>query len=129
MVDFPNFAHSTFLQAAGVAARLLNFLFSYFAHRDNWAVVTVCTIAPLLIQFANVLNVVGLGRPRLAGPLVWLYSVLYEEILLQNSLLHRFQAPGTTIVPPPVPARFTPLLLPDALVRPHPMLLDRPENL
>lgn len=129
MVDFPNFAHSTFLHAVGVAVRLLNFLFAYFAHRDNWAVVTVCTIAPLLIQFANVPNVVGLGRPRLAGPLVWLYSVLNEEILLKNSLLHRFHAPGTTTVPPPVPTRFTPLLLPDVLVRPQPVLLDCPENL
>lgn len=52
-------------------------------------------IAPLLIQFVKVLSVVVLGRPYLAGPLVWLYRVLNELILFQRVLLQPFHAEGT----------------------------------
>lgn len=103
MLVLPNFLHSTFLHAAGVALRVVKLAFVALAQRATWAVVTVWMTAPLLIQLANVFSVVGVGRPCFAGPRVWLYKVLYEVILFENSLLQPFQAVGTLVVGPTFP--------------------------
>lgn len=95
---FPNFAHRTFLHAIGVGVRLLKFFLVNLDHRATWAQLTVWMIAPLLIQFVKVLSVVVLGRPYLAGPLVWLYRVLNELILFQRVVLQPFHAEGTAAV-------------------------------
>ncbi len=95
---FPNFAHRTFLHATGVGVRLLKVFLVNLDHRATWAQLTVWIIAPLLTQFVKVLSVVVLGRPYLAGPLVWLYRVLKELILFQRVLLQPFHAEGTATV-------------------------------
>ncbi len=102
IVFFPNFAHRTFLQLVGVEVLEPKFFLVALAHRATWAAVQVWTIAPLLIQLAKELSVVGLGRPNLAGPFVWLNKVLNELILFWNVLLQPFHAVGTVTVLRPV---------------------------
>ncbi len=86
MTVLPNLAERTFLQEAGVGILVLKFLLAFFAQRDTCAVETVWTIAPLLIQLANVFSVAGVGRPHLAAPVVWFISILYDWILLAKVL-------------------------------------------
>ncbi len=126
MALFPNFAHRTFLQAVGVGVFVLKFFRVTLAHRTTWPAVTVCTTAPLLIQLAKVLSVVGLGRPNLAGPFVWLNRVLNELILCWKVLLQPFHAAGTAVVAPllPIFLVFGPLF--DVRVAPQPACVDRP---
>ena len=126
MLVLPNFLHSTLLQAAGVAVPVLKLAFVALAQRATWAVVTVWMTAPLLIQLANVFSVVGVGRPCFAGPRVWLYKVLYEVILFENSLLQFFQAVGTLPVAPVFPYFLLFVRPPVGLVRPQFVLPDRP---
>lgn len=126
MLVLPNFLHSTFLQVVGVAVRVLKLVFVALAQRATWEVVTVWMTPPLLIQLANVFSVVGLGRPCLAGPCVWLYRVLYEMILFENSLLQRFQAVGTLVVGPTFPLFLLYVRPRFVLVPPQLLLPDRP---
>ena len=62
IVVLPNFLLRTFLQAVVVGLRLLKFMLFVFAHLTTWALVQVCTIAPLLIQLEKVLRICGVGR-------------------------------------------------------------------
>lgn len=66
----PNFAARTFLHAAGLGLCGLKFFRVVRAQRETWALLTVWTMAPLLIQLAKLFSVVGVGRPALAGPRV-----------------------------------------------------------
>ena len=95
IVVFPNFQERKFLHVVGVAERELKLFLFAFAQRDTWAVVTICTTAPLLTQLAKLFNVVGLGRVNLAGPKVCLYNVLKELILFSKALLHALYPAGT----------------------------------
>lgn len=97
MVLFPNFAVSTFLQVTGVHLCVLKFLFVVRAQRATCAVVQVWMMAPLSIQFENVFRTVGDGRGHLAGPCVWLYSVLYEVIFPWMQLLTDLYATGVGV--------------------------------
>ena len=66
----PNFAVRTFLHAVGLGLCGLKLLLVVRAQRETWALLTVCTTAPLLIQLAKLFSVVGEGRPAEAGPRV-----------------------------------------------------------
>ena len=66
----PNFAARTVLHAVGLGLCGLKFLWVARAQRETWALLTVWTTAPLLIRFAKLFSVVGVGRPQDAGPRV-----------------------------------------------------------
>ncbi len=70
MLVLPNFALRTLRHVVGVADVVLKFLFFERAHFATCVALHVWTMAPLLIQFANVFNVVAVGRGNLAGPFV-----------------------------------------------------------
>ena len=76
IVFFPNAVVRMLRQVVGVTVRGLKFFLQARAQRPTCAFEQVCTIAPLLIQFAKVFRTAVVGRGRLAEPHVWLNRVL-----------------------------------------------------
>ena len=66
MVLLPNFLYSTFLHVVGLPVRALKFIFVVRAHLATWFGVQIWTTLPLLIEFAKVLRVAGVGRVFIA---------------------------------------------------------------
>ena len=78
IVFLPNVVVKMLRQVVGVPVRALKFFLHERAQRVTCAVVQVWTIAPLLIQFANVLSTAVVGRGFVAEPQVWPNKVLNE---------------------------------------------------